>query len=385
MIKVALVRGSHLNNFECQNYLFNKRVIQLTGISSKRSIHRSFPFPVITLPSLYDLNSFLVINRSVYLQKINKYVCNRTIGDSQILFGLEQYADKFDIFHTADPHYYYSYQLAKLRAQGKIKRLISTSWETIPFNNETAPAKKRIKYFTMKHTDLFLCYTDRSKHSFLKEGVEENRIQVIRLGVDLKKFKPRKIQENKILTILFAGRLVEEKGILELYEAYKKIRKTSKIQIKLNIVGDGPLKVQMQKMIHFDNFSQDITIETFPYEKISEVYSDADMFVLPSKTTKTWEEQYGMVLVEAMASAIPIVAYRSGAICEIVGNAALMVEEGNINVLTGSIIRLVKSYDLRCKLGTMGRERAETLFDAKKTALKIQHLYDHFCSNYSQK
>ena len=62
-----------------------------------------------------------------------------------MLFGLDKLSNKFDVFHTADPHYYYSYQLAKLRKKNLIKTLIATSWETIPFNNESIGKKKLIK------------------------------------------------------------------------------------------------------------------------------------------------------------------------------------------------------------------------------------------------
>ena len=136
MIKVAFVRGKYLNNFEGQNYLFKDKDIQLVGISSLRPIHTNFAFPVIKLPSFADITG---IGRAV------KVISNRTFGDSQVLFGLGKYAGEFDIFHTADPHYYYSYQLAKLRNENKIKKLLVTSWETIPFNNESIPQKKRLR------------------------------------------------------------------------------------------------------------------------------------------------------------------------------------------------------------------------------------------------
>jgi len=158
MIRVALVRGAYLNNFEGQNYIFEKKKIAFTAISSLNSIHRHFDFNVIQLPSLTDFH-------------VPKAIANRTIGDMHILFELENYAKQFDIFHTADPHYYYSYQLAKLRRDGKIQHLISTSWETIPFNNESVGKKKFIKYFTMQYVDQFVCYTNRAKKCLVAEGV----------------------------------------------------------------------------------------------------------------------------------------------------------------------------------------------------------------------
>ena len=126
MIDVCFVRGKYLNNFEGQNYLFKQNEIKFTAVSSLFPLNRHFPFSVKKLPSLADFPFF---GREI------KYLSNRLLGDLQILYGLENIANKFDIFHTADPHYYYSYQLAKLRKRNLIKKLIVTSWETIPFNN----------------------------------------------------------------------------------------------------------------------------------------------------------------------------------------------------------------------------------------------------------
>lgn len=387
MIKVALVRGKYLNNFEGQNFLFPKDKIRLTTVSSLQPLQQKFPFPVIKLPSLADLG------RGPILQRLIKIIANRTLGDSQILFGLESYASKFDIFHTADPHYYYSYQLACLRANNLIKKLIVTSWETIPFNNEETKRKASIKKFTQQVADMFICYTQKAKKTLIEEGVNEKKIKRVRLGVDLKKFKVKNQKlkiEKKSLTIMFVGRLVEEKGIMDLYEAYKNIKyqisipqlvgkninqKLKILGTHLKIVGDGPLKNEIKTMIKRDSLDDFVAIEQKSYEEMPKVYQQADILVVPSKRTKTWEEQYGMVLVEALASGLPIIAYDTGAISEVLGGVGLLVKEGDIDGLTSSIIYLLKNKNLREKLGRMGRERAEKEFDSKKTAKKIQEIY----------
>jgi glycosyltransferase involved in cell wall biosynthesis len=350
MIRVAFVRGKYLNNFEGQNYCFQGSNIKLTAISSLFPLHEKFPFPVIRLPCLTDLEHFKVPS------KLIKVIANRTLGDSQILIGLEKLSNKFDIFHTADPHYYYSYQLAKMRVKGLIKRLIVTSWETIPFNNETVYRKKYIKKFTQKSADLFICYTEEAKRCLTKEDVDVNKVKVVRLGVDLNRFKSKKIRSKKAITILFVGRLVEEKGITDLKKAFATVRRTYS-NVELKIVSD------------------------VSYEKMSTIYQSADMLVVPSKTTRTWEEQYGMVLVEAMASGLPIIAYNSGAIHEVLGNAGILVDEGNIEGLSSAITRLATNRNLRIKLGTMGRERAEKYFDSRSTNKKIQKIYEHICGD----
>lgn len=333
MIKVALVRGAYLNNFEGQNYIVDSKQMRLSAVASLRSIHASFPFPVIRLPSLTDIG-------------LHSYIGNRLLGDRQILWGLERYAADFDIFHTADSHYYYSYQLAKLRQVNKIRCLIATSWETIPFNNETVAKKKQMKRFTQHYIDHFICYTNRAKQCLVTEGVNPQKITVIRLGVDIKLFKSKKTIRSRQTRILFAGRKVGEKGYGDLIEAVQDIK---------NI-----------KLVFTNNVA---------YHDMPHAYQSSDILVMPSKSTKTWEEQYGMVLVEGMASGLSIIAYRSGAIPEVLGSAGLLLKEGDTESLRRAITQLATNPLQRTKLGTMARRRAVKYFDSRQTAKKIERLY----------
>ena len=83
-----------------------------------------------------------------------------------------------------------------------------------------------------------------------------------------------------------------------------------------------------------------------------------------------------MVLVEAMASGLPIIAYDTGAIKEVVGNAGIYIHEGDVGGLTFAIENLIKDTDFRIKVGTIGRERVKREFDCRKTAKKIEKLYE---------
>jgi len=105
------------------------------------------------------------------------------------------------------------------------------------------------------------------------------------------------------------------------------------------------------------------------------VYQDADVLFVPSKRMKTWEEQYGMVFVEAMASGLPVISYATGAIPEVVDRAGIVSTENKLSELVNSLIKLIRDRELGAKIGTIGRERAEKYFDAQKTAKKIFELY----------
>lgn len=277
MIKVAWMRGRYLNNFEGQNYSFFSKKIKITGISSLSPLDEKVNFPVIKLPSLSDLQ------RYSFLDKPIKFLANRIIGDSQILFGLEKYANQFDIFHTADPHYYYTYQVANLRLKKLIRCLLVTSWETIPFNNESIFQKQRIKKLSLRAADGFICYTKKAKETLIIENVKPEKINLVRLGVDLERFQPKKGVNNQ-LTILFVGRLVEEKGVTDLLEAFYQVKKqTNSSKLKLKIIGDGKLRNQLELFIKEKKLINDVFLLKRDYSQIHQDYQQADLFVLPTK------------------------------------------------------------------------------------------------------
>jgi glycosyltransferase involved in cell wall biosynthesis len=369
-MKVAFIRGQFLNNFEGQNFDFHAYPdVHFTGYSSLHPIDDGVPFPVIKLPSLSDLAVH------AHAAKMLRYVSNRSIGDAQVLFGLERHIKGSDIVHTADPHYYYSYQAAKMKSKGLIGSLIVTWWETIPFNNESTRAKRKIKAKVMQEADMFLCYTQKAKDCLLAEGVHENRIHTVSLGVDIRAFHPPSVSRTHPFTILFVGRLVQEKGVMDIYQAFSKTIAKELGSSRLHIVGAGPLHTPLLRMIERDGLQDRVTIKTLAYEEMQREYHNASLLVLASRRHPTWEEQLGMVLLEGMASGVPIVATNTGAIAEIVGEAGIIVPEHDLEELSRAISCIALDKKLAAKLGTMGRNRAINLYDAKHTAENIYRLY----------
>lgn len=373
MIRVAWVRGAYLNRFEGQNYEHIDGVA-LTGFSSQYPLDPAVSFPLTKLWSLTDLAHFS--SNSTLITKGISYIANRTLGDAQCLIGLEKHLSYYDIVHTADPHYYYSYQIAKLRKAGKIKRMIVTSWETMPFNNESVTKKRNLKHYVLETADAFMCYTTRAKQALIAEGVDEKLIELIPLGVDQTVFYPPESREGP-LTYLFSGRLVKEKGVLDLYDAFVKLSKVK--DVKLIIAGNGVLKKTLLESIKRDHLEDNVTIISASYKEMSEIYRQADVFILPSLKTSTWEEQYGMVLAEAASTGLAVIAADTGAIGEVAGPFAKLYNPDNPDELYNALNEFTDPTK-REEFSARSLWYARNIFDSRKTSEQIGTIYRRILS-----
>jgi glycosyltransferase involved in cell wall biosynthesis len=91
-------------------------------------------------------------------------------------------------------------------------------------------------------------------------------------------------------------------------------------------------------------------------------WSSLDVLVVPSRTTRNWAEQFGRVIVEAMARDVPVVGSSSGAIPEVIGDAGLVVPEGDVEALAAALTRLRAEDDLRRTLVERGRQRVKRVY-----------------------
>ena len=379
-MKIAVVRGAFLNQFEMQNFVPMTKKHQITAFSSLKPINDQIGFSVIKLPSPMDLLNIIPAHQG---RRITRGVLNRFFIDAHYLLGLEKKLQGFDIVHCAETYYHFAQQCLNAKKKKFVKKVVSTVWENTAFNNEGVWGRKKFKKRAIEEIDHFIAISQGAYKGLISEGCQKEKITIIPVGVDLEKFKVQseklKIKDKaKQITILFVGRLEEEKGVKEFLRVFKQITDSKQQKtIKLRIVGKGSLKSWIKRWIVNNQQENNITIEQHSYQEMPQIYQEADIFVLPSKKTKTWQEQFGMVLIEAMASSLPIITTRSGAIPEVVGDCGILVDEASVSQLSQALERLIKDKFLRTKLGKMGRARAEKYFDSQKIAKKIEKVYEN--------
>lgn len=357
---ILLIRANHANEFELQNYAPIAQKLQIQVITSQHPL-TEVSIPSTQLWSPTDLPSLL----------LRRQILNRLVGGEQWLLGLDDLiADKSNgsnhrtILHAAETYTPYTHQAVELRKKGLIGKLVCTCWETIPHNNEKFARLSKWKQEAYHYVDLFHTPTERAKQALITEGVDPAQITVIPYGVDLTRFHPLPAttiaKPRRRPLVLTVARLEKEKGMEDLERVAGSLP-----QYDFLVVGRGEHAPR----------GPNIKTSSVSYLEIHKVYQKADLFFLPSVTTETWEEQYGMALIEAMACGLPIVTTSSGAIPEVVGDAGITVGEHKTAAMSEAIFRILSDHLIYKEYSALGLGRAKKQYDSQKVALKLAKLY----------
>jgi glycosyltransferase involved in cell wall biosynthesis len=210
-------------------------------------------------------------------------------------------------------------------------------------------------------------------------GVDKTKIRLVPNGVDTERFKPsgecetmkHQIGINDKLCVLFVGRLIPRKGLPFLLEAAQHVLREFS-QTMFVIVGDGPLKnnlrAHLEKMNLVDNF---VFLGDVKEKVLPALYNCADVFVLPSI-----QEGQGIALLEAQATAKPVVAFNVGGVSEVVLDKATgFLMKPDSHLLAEAVLKLLANHSLRKKMGSKGREFVSGKFSWNVCAKKMLKVY----------
>ena len=179
---------------------------------------------------------------------------------------------------------------------------------------------------------------------------------------------------SDVVSLLYVGRLTHEKGAHTAIEAVSQLVKKNGIKhLKLTIVGDGEADYldSLHKTVERDSLSSFVTfLPAQPKESLPALYRQSDLFLF----TSIWQEPFGRVIVEAMASGMAVVGTAVGGAAEILvhDENALVFEVGDSFSLAQALRRLIESPALREKLGSAGRETARSKFDLQRMTDEIE-------------
>lgn len=167
----------------------------------------------------------------------------------------------------------------------------------------------------------------------------------------------------------FAGRLIPEKGVLDLADSLAGL---DQLDWTLLVVGRGPLRGAIRGRLASAGLADRLMqVDDADHHRVGELLTATDVLVLPSYATEHWVEQFGHVLIEAMAAGCPVVGTDSGEIPHVVGDAGMVVPERDVAQLRACLQCLIEDSSLRARLAARGRTRVERHFAHGQVAERL--------------
>ena len=281
--------------------------------------------------------------------------------------------EKPDIIHIeVEPLSLAALQLVLLNRLTRRAKVVLFSWENLEF--QRGPVRAFVERHNIRQADYLIAGNGQASDRLRGLGGPATHICVMpQIGItpDMNAgIYP--FANTAIFTIGFIGRLVGEKGIFTLLEAFSHLPAAC----RLIVIGDGSAREAFRdraRELHV--LSRIELIGAVPHEAVDAYLRKMDVLALPSMTTAFWAEQFGHVLIEAMALGIPVVGSSSGAIPEVIGDAGMIFPEGDAQALGACLLKLMEDAEFRLQLGRRGRERCLKEYTNAKIASETRQIY----------
>ncbi len=279
--------------------------------------------------------------------------------------GLRQaMSGTWDVVHCwEEPYVFAGAQIA--RASAPESALVVATFQNI---SKTYPwPLSAFERQTMARADGWIAFGESVERTLEGRAGYGNAAAVIPPGVDVSRFRPdpestREVRERlgwsaDAQVVGFMGRFVPQKGIRTLCDALA----DSRADWRALFVGGGPLEPELRQFA--GRFSGRVHVETgVAHSDVPRWLRAMTMLCAPSQTTATWREQFGRMLIEAMASGVAVVASDSGEIPFVLGDAGIVVPERETASWTRAIDLLLLDKTMRQGFVERGRERAARCF-----------------------
>lgn len=243
------------------------------------------------------------------------------------------------------------------------------TWQNL---NRRYPLPVRLmERYVYAHSLHALAGNDDAMCVLRKKGFRNAITIVPQFGVDPEIYRPQGSLPIHF-TVGFLNRLVEAKGPMVALEAFASLPP----DVRMCLVGDGPLRHSIQTAIQANGLEGRVQLQArIPSNEMPDLLRSLSVVILPSLTTAGWKEQFGRVLIEAMACGVPVIGSDSGEIPNVIGDAGLIVPEGDAGALASAIETLQGDARLRSDLSQRGRERVLQNFTHARVAEQTRRAY----------
>jgi glycosyltransferase involved in cell wall biosynthesis len=223
------------------------------------------------------------------------------------------------------------------------------------------------------HSPLLLAANSRTALNYaMHRGVPAERLYFLPNVVDTERFRPGPRQSGSTVRLIAVGSLRHAKRFDRFLSALVRLGRESKSQIKGLIVGAGPLRKELEKQAGDLGLMPSVVEFLGSVSEMAPIYTESDILVLTSQ-----HEGTPNVLLEAMASGLPVVATRVGGVAEIVrhGENGFLVDPGDEEGLCAAVRRLVDDPQLKFGMGRNGRQYVEANHAVEGLPPMLAHLY----------
>jgi len=248
---------------------------------------------------------------------------------------------------------------------------------------------RAIERYVLRRVAHVIAGNEGARARMLRRGVPDPHITVLpQLGIDVARYAgghAARARANHTITaggqvhsalrslgppiVGFIGRLVPEKGVDILVEAIERF------DARLLVIGDGVARAGLEARTSTWPAGKATFTGAVPEAAVPDYLACMDALVLPSRTTASWAEQFGHVLIEAMAAGVPVVGSSSGAIPEVIGEAGLVFPEGDAAGLRAQLAALFDDPALRKRAVERGRARVERLYTNERIVRAQRAIY----------
>ncbi len=231
--------------------------------------------------------------------------------------------------------------------------------------------RRWVRDFVMGATNLFLA-GNQDGAEVMRNWDYQGKIEIMpQMGVDTDLFAPPEKEKQDILNIGFLGRLVPEKGLDILFMAVSQLKQQD-INCQITICGSGASEADLRQEAEKQQISDRLIWRgAVRHEAAPVELGKFDVLVLPSRTVATWKEQFGHVIIEAMAMAIPVIGSSCGEIPHVIACEDLVFPEGNPVALAEILKRAICDRNWREEMGNYGIERVAKYYSHERIAQRL--------------
>lgn len=233
-----------------------------------------------------------------------------------------------------------------------------------------------------KEGHFFIVEGPHMKEQLIRIGCPADKLRINHIGVDIGEytFRPRSVKKSEKVRILMAGRFVEKKGMEYGIRAFAQVIKNYE-NLELRILGDGPLKDKLAKLVSELRLDKHVIIVGFiSHDDFRKELYDAHIGLVPSITASDGDTEGGApkILLEMQASGLPIVTTKHADIPNVVleGKSARIVPERDVYGLALTLEQMLESPELWGEMGWQGSEYMSRDFSLEKTVAELERIYD---------